>query len=66
MLRSLNTNYKLKTHDVNESTNLEAHNLEGETVTILAEDEEFEVDFYMGEGVREKYIAVGKDIDANI
>ena len=57
LLKSLNTNYKLKTHDVNESTNLEAHNLEGETVTILAEDEEFEVDFYMGEVARDEWEA---------
>lgn len=48
-IKALGTNFMIKTHEVNETTGLEAHNFEKENVVVCADDEEIEVDFSMYE-----------------
>jgi len=49
VLKTLGTHLIVKSHDVNETTGLEAHNFVNETIVVSADDEEFNVDFYLRE-----------------
>jgi len=68
LLKTMNTHIVVKSHELIETTDLEAHNFEKETVVIAAEDEEFSVDFYMREVYHDEWEAYnisieGVDID---
>ena len=57
LLKTLGTHLVVKSHEVNTTTGLEAHNFEKENVVVAADDEEFNVDFEMREVYHDEWEA---------